>query len=221
MNFNSIFEELSELYDEAIETESTAENTLEEATTNEYKLVNKQGVAVVKDVFGSKEEAAAYANKHKLTDVKISGTELVDGKYNGNREYGIDKNGNIVNEAAEAPTTEDEEVEIEIVDDASEQLVLECAKCGALTIKDKVDTKIDEETDLANIDEACAFCEETEGYKIIGVLAPYEASDEEDADTEVNVEDEVVEEGLLDLNLPVDVDINADNNQVAVGGATV
>lgn len=58
------------------------------------------------------------------------------------------------------------------------QLVLECSKCGALVIKGEADVEIDSETDLANVKDTCEFCEETEGYKVLGALAPHEFADE-------------------------------------------
>ena len=90
--------------DPTTEDDALEENlNINEEKTNEYTLVNKQGVAVDKNVFGSKEEAAAYANKNKMTDVKISGVEKVDGKYNGHFEYDIDKDGNIITESQQTP----------------------------------------------------------------------------------------------------------------------
>lgn len=96
----------------------------------------------------------------------------------------------------EAPA--DAEAEIEVVDDETDsieaQLVLECAKCGALMIKSEADVKVDDETDLANAEEACQYCEETEGYKVIGTFAPYEEPIDEPTAAEETVEDEVVED---------------------------
>ena len=71
----------------------------------------------------------------------------------------------------EASTEEPEEVEVR-------QLILECSKCGAIVIKDEADIVIDEESDLVNVEDECEYCEEKEGYKIIGVVAPYEAVEE-------------------------------------------
>ena len=116
---------------------------------------------------------------------------------------------------------EDEE-EIEIVDDEPKQLILECDKCGALVIKSEADIVVDEASDLVNVEETCAFCEETAGYKILGKVIPYvdteEAVETEVAEEETPVE-EPVEEALLDIS--PDINITANGNDVAVGGATV
>jgi hypothetical protein len=99
-------------------------------------------------------------------------------------------------------TTEDEEIEIEIVDDEEvveepqteepevdddqKQTIIECSNCGALVIVDEI--TVDEETDLVNVDDKCKFCEEKAGYAIIGAVVPYE---------EISTE-EPIEEGIFD-----------------------
>ena len=87
-------------------------------------------------------------------------------------------------------------------DDEPKQVVLECSKCGALVIKDEADVAVDAETDLVNVDEACQYCEETEGYKIVGAVVPYAVEGAED-DAEDGAEepaepvDEQLEESAL------------------------
>ena len=94
---------------------------------------------------------------------------------------------------------EDISDEEEIIDDEEpaadelKQLILECDKCGALVIKAEEDVKIDDATDLANVDEVCHFCEEAAGCKIIGIVAPYEATEDVEP-----VEDEIEEEGIIE-----------------------
>ena len=118
----------------------------------------------------------------------------------------------IVDEVFEDEHTDDEE--IEIVDDEPKQVVVECSKCGALAIKNIADIVTDEETGLINMEDSCEYCEESEGYKIIGTMLPYEeskeeeiADDAEEASTEESpaeeapaekAGEEVVEEDLAD-----------------------
>ena len=91
--------------------------------------------------------------------------------------------------AAEA--AEDAEVSDVPAADEPKQLVLECTKCGALAVKPEEDVVVDEATDLANVEEACASCEETAGFKVLGELLPYAvAEDTTDAD------DDIVEESV-------------------------
>ena len=98
-----------------------------------------------------------------------------------------------VSEACDKALTEDSDEEVLIDDEPiveePKQLVLECSKCGALAIRAEADVKVDEETDLANVEDACQYCEETAGYKIIGIVAPFES---------INGTEDVIEEGLFD-----------------------
>lgn len=103
--------------------------------------------------------------------------------------------------SAEELTEDADDEEIEIVDgdtladeigveessaeEESKQLLIECDKCGALVIKDEADIVSDEESGLVNLEDKCTFCEETAGYKIVGIVIPYEADD-----MEIPVEDD-------------------------------
>lgn len=140
-------------------------------------------------------------------------------------------------EAAEDISDEEEIIDDEIIDDEEpaadelKQLILECDKCGALVIKAEKDVKIDDATDLANVDEVCHFCEEAAGCKIIGIVAPYEAAeDAEPVEDEIEEED-IVEESLannsveepdeeltelLNFDVPISANVNikADGNNV-------
>lgn len=103
--------------------------------------------------------------------------------------------------------TEAADEEIEIVEDEEEafveeesvveedevKLVLECANCGAVMIKVEADIKIDEETALANVEEACQYCEAADGHKILGIVAPYDVDDVEESAEEAK-EEEVIED---------------------------
>lgn len=102
-------------------------------------------------------------------------------------------------EATEAEIdTVDEEDPIEdaavgepVEEEAPKQVVIECSKCGALVIKDEADIVADEESGFVNVEDKCAFCDEAEGYKIIGSLVPYESIDNSEVD-------ETVEESLTE-----------------------
>ena len=95
-------------------------------------------------------------------------------------------------DVAEVPADDEE---IEIIDDEPKQVICECDKCGALVIKAEADIIVDEETDLANVEDECQFCEEAKGFKIVGVVAPYEPVDATEA--EADVVDEL-DEGIFD-----------------------
>ena len=108
-------------------------------------------------------------------------------------------------EPAEIP--EEEFVDEPIEEDEPRQVIMECSKCGALVIKDEADVVSDEESDLVNVEDSCEYCEEAEGYKIVGIVTPYESDEPAVAEesTEEIAEDEFVEEGLLDIKTPADI----------------
>jgi rubrerythrin len=121
----------------------------------------------------------------------------------------------------EEPIVDDETAAEETVEEAEEleeaQLVLECENCGAITLKAEADVKVDEETDLANIEEKCQYCEEAKGYKIVGTVMPYEGTEEDPA--EDPVEDAEDLEELFDANVKLDAEnFGGDNNVVGIGG---
>ena len=100
-----------------------------------------------------------------------------------------------VEEAAEDEVVEDEvPAEEPVIEEEPRQVICECDKCGALVIKDEADIVVDEESDLVNVEDECQFCEEAKGFKIIGVVAPYEVAEE-------FVDEEPVEESLNNSKL--------------------
>ena len=92
--------------------------------------------------------------------------------------------------AAEESEVAEEAPEAEAaVEEAPKQLVLECSKCGALCVKAEEDVVIDEATDLANVEDECAACEEAEGYKVLGELLPYASEEVAEEAIEESVEE--------------------------------
>ena len=83
------------------------------------------------------------------------------------------------------PEAESEE---DIQDSYMDKAILECEVCHSLIYKGKDEIKIDEESQLANIDEECPYCFSTNGYKIVGQVAPFEEESEDD-DVDIKVDD--------------------------------
>ena len=98
-------------------------------------------------------------------------------------------------EEAEVEAVEVEETsgEVEAAEEETEvkTLILECAECGCLVRKEETEVNIDEETDLANVDEACAQCEKTAGYKVVGELVPYDAAEPVEESVDIDEDDEL------------------------------
>lgn len=104
----------------------------------------------------------------------------------------------------EEPAEDAAEEAAEEAEESVKKLVLECTKCGSLICKDETEVQVDEETDLANIEEACKSCEEAAGYKILGELVPYEdAEPVEEAleDDEEEVSDPAFKDALMEAAL--------------------
>lgn len=84
---------------------------------------------------------------------------------------------------ADAEDTED------IEDSYVGKVIVDCNVCHSKIYKDKSDVVIDEETQNANINEECPYCYSTDGFKVIGEVAPMSTETEE----KVEVEDKLKE----------------------------
>lgn len=93
-------------------------------------------------------------------------------------------------------TAEDEE---DLADNYIGKVILECTCCHSRIYKDEADVVIDEESELANIDEECPVCGTAMGYTVIGKIekfdddANFEDADEEE-EVELELEDNPAEE---------------------------
>ena len=128
------------------------------------------------------------------------------------------------------PLAADEE---ELEKDYVGKAILQCEICQSMIYKDPSEVVIDEEAGLANMDEACPFCQSEEGFKVIGQVEEFcddeceehEEDDEEHADEseeEVEVdeteEDEEIEESIKtrkSVRLKEDWDWNGDLPKIA------
>lgn len=99
-------------------------------------------------------------------------------------------------EFEETPAEEDESPEVSEETEEALQSVLECEKCGALVVKSKDEVAFDDESELVNIEDECAFCGAAEGYRVIGSLLP--VGEEEKADEAATDEAEITEPVLTD-----------------------
>lgn len=89
------------------------------------------------------------------------------------------------------------ETEEELKDSYLGKAILDCEVCHSKLYKDPEEVVIDEEAQLANIEEACPYCQSNEGFKVIGQVAEYcphcDHEDEEHADTEIDTEEDEIE----------------------------
>ena len=70
------------------------------------------------------------------------------------------------------------ETEEDLEDSYTGKVILDCCVCHSKLYKDKEEVTIDEEQDLANVGEECPFCYSSDGYRIIGEVAPYGETEE-------------------------------------------
>lgn len=220
MNFQTILEELDKLYEEM-----PAAEQLEEASVGIH--LDGKNLDTIEEIaceIAKQDCDMSYVKKwvnEVNSDISVEDLAIVAEQSEFARQIkelsaymkakGYGTFGDFANALTEALTEESEEevliddepiVDDEVAEEEPKQVVLECSKCGALVIKADADVKVDEATDLANIEDACQYCEETAGYTIVGTVAPYEAADiEEEATEEVEeATEEPIEEGIFNKN---------------------
>lgn len=98
---------------------------------------------------------------------------------------------------ADAEDTEDLE------DSYVGKVIVDCNVCHSKIYKDKSDVVIDEETQNANIDEECPYCYSTDGFKVIGEVAPITTETEEKVEVEDDI-DESLNEATVSPNSILD-----------------
>ena len=88
--------------------------------------------------------------------------------------------------------------EEEVKDSYIGDVILDCCVCHSKLYKSPDEVHIDEEEGLVNVDEECPFCYSTDGYTIIGEVAPYgeEQSEEDTEEIEIEDDEEEIEESL-------------------------
>ena len=88
-------------------------------------------------------------------------------------------------------------------------VILECEVCHSPIFKNVEDVVIDEDSDLANVEDECPICHSNDGFTIIGQVAPYqeepeldvEIEDKEASDIEPEEEIEDFDDDIVDESL--------------------
>lgn len=68
------------------------------------------------------------------------------------------------------------------------KVILDCTVCHSKQYKDASEVTLNEEGDLANEGEECPFCYSTDGFTVVGQVAPFD--EDEDGETEDDDEDD-------------------------------
>ena len=107
------------------------------------------------------------------------------------------------------------ETEDELQDTYIGKVILHCPVCNSMIYKDLEDIVKDDVEELVNIGEECPYCYTSEGFKVIGIVSPFEEEQEEDTsetsdETEdeksVNEEFETVEVATKNQKVTLDAD---------------
>ena len=89
------------------------------------------------------------------------------------------------------------ETEEELQKDYIGKAILQCEICQSMIYKNPDEVVIDEETELANVDEVCPFCQSEDGFKVIGEIKEFrddEECEEKHEEEEAEESEEPVEE---------------------------
>lgn len=194
MNFISTFDELNKLYESQCAKKRTVRKSkdTELVEGDDYWRDRPYYDQSQKDkgVIRGYQPPASYKGSQNDWENKCRDSQETNKNLRRNPWESVEEpvEGEELTEAAE-----DEEIEIvddempeepeaakeQTEDEEPRQVIIECSKCGALVIKSEADIVVDEESDLVNVEDKCDFCEETEGYKIVGIVMPYETDDVE------------------------------------------
>lgn len=93
------------------------------------------------------------------------------------------------------------ETEDELEDTYIGKVILHCPVCNSMIYKDLEDIVKDDVEEVVNIGEECPYCYTSDGFKVIGIVSPFEETSEEEEqedETEENEPEEQVDEELTE-----------------------
>ena len=88
------------------------------------------------------------------------------------------------------------ETEEDLKDSYIGNVILACEVCHSMIYKREEEVTVEEDADMANVGELCPYCYSSDGFKIIGKVAPYEeitVETESGEDVEVEVDGKKIE----------------------------
>lgn len=107
------------------------------------------------------------------------------------------------------------ETEDELQDTYIGKVILHCPVCNSMIYKDLEDIVKDDVEELVNIGEECPYCYTSEGFKVIGIVSPFEETSEEE-EQEEEKEDPAEEENELTEEFEK-VEVATENQKVTLG----
>lgn len=86
------------------------------------------------------------------------------------------------------------ETEDELQDTYIGKVILHCPVCNSMVYKKLEDIVTDDVEELVNVGEECPYCYTSEGFKVIGIVSPFEEGKDEEDEQEDEKEDSSEEE---------------------------
>lgn len=83
------------------------------------------------------------------------------------------------------------ETEDELQDTYIGKVILHCPVCNSMVYKNLEDIIKDDAEELVNVGEECPYCYTSEGFKVIGIVSPFEEEKDEEDNSETTEETEV------------------------------
>lgn len=83
------------------------------------------------------------------------------------------------------------ETEDELQDTYIGKVILHCPVCNSMVYKKLEDIVKDDVEELVNVGEECPYCYTSEGFKVIGIVSPFEEGKDEEDNSETTEETEV------------------------------
>lgn len=114
------------------------------------------------------------------------------------------------------------ETEDELQDTYIGKVILHCPVCNSMVYKDLEDIVKDDVEEVVNIGEECPYCYTSEGFKVIGIVSPFEETsgeEEQEDETEDTAEEEKEPEEQVDEELTEEfekVEVATENQKVTL-----
>ena len=88
------------------------------------------------------------------------------------------------------------ETEDELQDTYIGKVILHCPVCNSMVYKNLEDIVKDDVEELVNVGEECPYCYTSEGFKVIGIVSPFEGTEEKEEDDSETTEETEAEKSV-------------------------
>lgn len=113
------------------------------------------------------------------------------------------------------------ETEDELQDTYIGKVILHCPVCNSMVYKKLEDIVKDDVEELVNVGEECPYCYTSEGFKVIGIVSPFEEGKDEEDEQEDEKEDSSEEEKVPEEHVDEELTEEFETVEVATGDQKV